>query len=524
MAEPAIGVPHAKRVGEWIDAGFGAPGPHTAPPLKLRRASRPPEPDPPSKLSARWRRRLATAESVAMWLAGASAFAWIALGYERSLDDPRAMPGLAVYGDEVGGLEAQEIQAAADAGAQARLDRPLALVAGERRFETRARELGAEPATEGAAEAVLAYGREGGLFENLRARAQARAGMVDMDFGLDFDTSIARAYLQKIAPELDLAPTPQRLDLDARQIIPAKPGQALLADASLSWVAAGLASDAESIELAMLERPPILSERDRRIAELDISVLLGEFTTPYGLEPRYRDRTHNLKLGAAAIDGTIIEPGETWSFNETVGARSAEAGYRYAPGINAGELVDSLGGGICQVASSIFGAGFFGGLEVVNARPHSRPSSYVDMGLDATVVWPNVDLKIKNGYDFPVVLHMTVNQGRVVAQVLGPRRPYQVVFERELKQANDFEVVQRGDDSQRSGTKRVSQRGVRGFTLERRRVFMAGGKEVKSENWTLTYPPTRQIEYVGTNPNGSVPEAKEFPERREPDKDLRILQ
>lgn len=459
-----------------------------------------------------------------MWFAGAAVVAVAAASYEQSLDAEAVMPGVRIYGQEASGLDVHAAQSLADAGAAESLDRALVLKGGERSFETRARDLGARPATTQAGEQALAVGRSGDLLEDLRARAQARAGAVDLVFGMDFEPERARVHLASLGPALDQAPTPQRLDLDARELVKAKSGHALLAEASLSRIATGLASDAKEIELAMVERPPTLSEHDKRLAELKIDVLLGEFSTPYSLEPRYRDRTHNLKLGAAAIDGSIIEPGETWSFNETVGPRGAEQGYRYAPGINGGELVDVLGGGICQVASSMFGASFFGGLEVIRARPHSRPSSYVDMGLDATVVWPTVDLKIKNNYDFPVVLHMTVNQGRVVAQVLGPRRPYQIRFERELKNASDYEVVQRSDDKLRTGARRVSQRGVRGFQLERRRVFMQAGEEVKRESWTLNYPPTRQIEYVGTNPAGAVPEAKQFPERREPDKDLRILQ
>ena len=146
------------------------------------------------------------------------------------------------------------------------------------------------------------------------------------------------------------------------------------------------------------------------------------------------------------------------------------------------------------------------------------------MGLDSTVVWPSVDLKLRNPYDFPVVLHMTVNQGQVQAEVLGPRRPYQVMFERELVETQDFARVERADAELRTGTSRVSQRGMRGFTLSRKRKLMQAGEVVKEEDWTLRYPPTREIVYVGTNPNGRVPEAKQWPALRDPSRALRKVQ
>ena len=233
---------------------------------------------------------------------------------------------------------------------------------------------------------------------------------------------------------------------------------------------------------------------------------------------------HNLKLGAAAIDGTVLMPGEQFSFNATVGDRSAEAGYRYATGISAGQLVDVLGGGICQVSSTFFGAAFFGGLEIVSSRPHSRPSSYVDMGLDSTVVYGAIDMKVKNSFDFPVVLHMTVSGGKVRAEVLGVRRPYQVTFERELLETRPFTTVWRDDDRLRTGTTVVAQRGRRGFKVARTRLRSAGGEVVDEQTWELRYPPTTEIVRRGTNPNGETPKEKVRPPLRNPAAHLRVVQ
>src|SRR5690606_26482606 len=182
-------------------------------------------------------------------------------------------------------------------------------------------------------------------------------------------------------------------------------------------------------------KPPVEDPLGEIADALDVGVVLGSFSTPYSMDGDYGDRTANLKVGAAALDGHVLMPGERFSFNEVVGDRGVESGYRYAPGITGGQLVDVVGGGICQIASTVFGASFFAGLDIVHARPHSRPSGYVDMGLDATVVWDSIDLVLANPYEFPVVIHMTVSQGQVRAEILGPQRPYQIAFERTLKEA-----------------------------------------------------------------------------------------
>lgn len=460
-----------------------------------------------------------------MLAAGAAAAALLAGAWEHSQDPEGAVvPGVMLAGTPVGGMDRAGVEDAAEAAGARTLDQSLRLHAGPITTHSSARALGATPAPEGAVEQALAFGRSGNFMDDLEARARARRGEVDLRVGLRFDERKALAQLMALAPEVDTMSTPTRLDLEARKVVPATTGTALLPYDSLSSVAVGLAGGLEDIELAVAHKPPVEDPLGHVADQLDVGVVLGSFSTPYSMEPRVADRTFNLKVGAAVLDGHVLMPGDTFSFNEVVGERSAENGYRYAPGISGGQIVDVLGGGICQIASTVFGAGFFAGLEVVHARPHSRPSSYVDMGLDATVVWDTVDLVLRNNLDFPVVLHMSVSQGQVHAEILGPRRPYQVAFERSLKESLPYETIQRADPKLRTGTSVVAQRGMRGFKLERVRKRYEGGEVVGEESWDLTYPPTREIIRVGTNPAGVVPESKQLPALRDPQASMRIMQ
>ncbi|MCA9648516.1 MAG: VanW family protein [Myxococcales bacterium] len=440
----------------------------------------------------------------------------------QALASAQVVPGVRLAGQPVGGLDAEALRQTAHQLGTKALDRPLTLSAGEAEVETSARALGASPVADASVASALAVGRSGDPWVDLRDRARAAHGEIDLPIGYRFVDGPALDELLALAPSVDRPSLPTRLDLERRKVLPARPGSALLAFDSLSAVAVGLAEGTDRIELVVQDKPAAEDPLADLADALDVSVVLGSFDTPYQMSDG--DRTHNLKVGAASLDGTVLMPHELFSFNEVVGPRTPEAGYRYATGIAAGQLVDTEGGGICQVSSTLFGAAFFAGLEIVRARPHSRPSSYVDMGLDSTVVYPDIDMKLRNPFDFPVVLHMTVSQGKVRAEVLGPRRPYQVAFERELKERLPYETVWRHDDRLRSGSESVAQRGMRGFKIERRRKLYQGGEVVATETWELSYPPTTEILRRGTNPAGEVPESKPATPLRDPAPQLRIVQ
>lgn len=511
---------------------------------RARRTRRTVEPDEPSPepesepepgLTPQQRRRrgwlavFAGAESIAMLAAGAATAAVLAGAWETSQSSDRTVPGLLLAGEPIGDVERDQVEAIAAVAGERSLDRSMTVAAGPVSATTTARALGAVPDPAAVVEQALGYGRSGDLIADLRARARARAGVVDLRIGMRFDEREALAELLELAPAVDTMSVPMRLDLEARKVLPAARGTALLPYDSLSNVAIGLASGLDHIELAVAHKPavgdPLAAELAQQgLDQLDVGVVLGTFSTPYSMEPRSADRTFNLKVGAAALDGHVLMPGERFSFNEIVGERSAENGYRWAPGISGGQIVDSLGGGICQIASTVFGASFFSGLEVVRARPHSRPSGYVDMGLDATVVWDSVDLVLRNPFEFPVVIHMTVSQGQVHAEILGPQRPHQVAFERSLVESMPFETVYRSDPNLRTGAKVVAQRGMRGFKVERVRKLYRGGTVESEQTWELKYPATREIIRVGTDPNGELPEHKSLPPLRDPAATMRIMQ
>jgi hypothetical protein len=192
-------------------------------------------------------------------------------------------------------------------------------------------------------------------------------------------------------------------------------------------------------------------------------------------------------------------PGQTFDFNGVVGPRDEAHGYRVAPVIAEGELVDGLGGGTCQISGTLHGAAFFAGLDIVERYPHSRPSFYIKLGLDATVVYPTINFRFRNPFDFPIVLHETVAGGLVRAEILGPSRKYTVTYFRRIEEVTPFEEVERKTPKLPEGMRVLAQRGIPGFKTTSSRVVRDGAYAVR-EKWSDTYPPTAQIIHVGAGP------------------------
>ena len=192
----------------------------------------------------------------------------------------------------------------------------------------------------------------------------------------------------------------------------------------------------------------------------------------------------------------VIAPGETLSFNEAVGPRTGRQGFRRAPVIDAGELVPGMGGGVCQVASTLHGAALRAGLEIVEAQPHSRPAGYMPLGLDTAVSWPALDLAIANRYDFPVMVSTLAHDGELVVEIVGASSGPDIEISRRVLTRIGFREETVVDPTLAPGERRVTQNGIRGAHIEVTRTTREGD-ETTIESHVVRYPPTPRIVRVG---------------------------
>ncbi|WP_437830266.1 VanW family protein [Sorangium sp. So ce1153] len=320
---------------------------------------------------------------------------------------------------------------------------------------------------------------------------------LDIPIPLLLDSERAISKLLDLKVELDAPAVDAYVDLEARQLKPEKIGYRLDVYGTLARIDAALRAG-EDTALASVETiaPKLVAEQ---LGNVKFDQVLGYFETRYATGARSKERTYNLRLAASRLDGVVVMPGEIFDFNETVGPRDEAHGYRVAPVIAQGELVDGLGGGTCQISGTLHGAAFFAGLEIVERYPHSRPSYYIKLGLDATVVYPTINYRFRNPFDFPIVLHETVAGGVVRAEILGPSRKLTVTYFRRIDEVIPFEELERPTPKLPDGTRALAQRGIPGFRTTSSRVVRDGAYAVR-EKWSDSYPPTTQIIHVGSGP------------------------
>jgi vancomycin resistance protein YoaR len=191
-------------------------------------------------------------------------------------------------------------------------------------------------------------------------------------------------------------------------------------------------------------------------------------------------------------------PSDIVSFNALVGPRSEDNGFFEAAEIYRGEMRAGIGGGTCQVASTFHAAAFFAGLEVVERSAHSRPSGYIGIGLDATVAYPHVDLKMKNPYSFPVVVRTRTEEGTLYIELYGAERPATVDYQAATISIRPYERKVRETPWLRDGKVIRKQKGIRGVTIQKTRLIHYSDGSEKAERSVDVYPPTTEVYYVPT--------------------------
>lgn len=331
-----------------------------------------------------------------------------------------------------------------------------------------------------------------------RAHQQVLAGhALQLPMPAQLDLERSTALLVQLRDEVSRAPIDAHIDARKKQVVPARAGLVLDVFGSLERIDRALARGDAEVDLATL---PVPAQREAvSLQHVDMSAVLGDFTTRYARGQNTQDRTHNLEIAASRIDGYVLSPGEVFDFNAVVGNRTALGGFRPAKVIADGELVDGVGGGTCQIASTLHAAVFFAGLPILTRYPHSHPSFYIKLGLDAAVAYGSLNFRFRNDRTFPVVLDITVDNGFVHAALHGLARTQTVTFLRRIDETTPFEEKFVEDPKLPRSMRVLQQRGIPGFRSTRFRVLRDDrlGAAVR-ERSTDTYPPTTQIWRIGT--------------------------
>ena len=222
---------------------------------------------------------------------------------------------------------------------------------------------------------------------------------------------------------------------------------------------------------------------------LGIQDVIGTFTTNY---PYAEYRLINIHRAAKWMDGTIVQPGEIFSYNKAVGERTEARGFVPGIMIDNGVLKKDLGGGVSQVATTTWNAAWFSGLELVQHKPHSFYISRYPAGRESTVAWPSVDVKFKNNSGHPIFVDTSFTNSSVTVSIYGTK--FVDVTSESGPKTNFVPFKTYEEDA--AGC--IFQEGVQGFSISVDRIFKKDGVEVKRETYRTRYRPEDRV--ICTNP------------------------
>ncbi|MBR3866700.1 MAG: VanW family protein [Butyricicoccus sp.] len=200
-------------------------------------------------------------------------------------------------------------------------------------------------------------------------------------------------------------------------------------------------------------------------------------STSTSLNSGNRPRTSNVRLACSFINGTILNPGEEFSYNGTVGQRTAARGFQSAGAYLNGRVVDEVGGGVCQPSSTLYMAVLRADLEVTERRNHSFTVSYTPLGEDATVSWGTQDFKFRNNTDYPIKIYAEQSGGQMSVKIVGTNIDGKSVkTSREILQTKPYQTVYKDDATLEAGTTKVDQSGSTGYKVVTYKTITVNGQ------------------------------------------------
>ena len=273
---------------------------------------------------------------------------------------------------------------------------------------------------------------------------------------------------------------------------------------------------AKSLYIAL--KPGETAKVDLKVTEPKIKVadlgdvlfktLIATYTSKYDISDK--NRVTNLEIAANRCNNTVLYPGDEFSYNKALGHRTTANGYKMGNSFAGGKVVQTIGGGICQVSSTLYNAVLRAGLTITDRTAHGMYVQYVPQSTDATVVDNAIDFKFRNDRKYPVKIVTTCENGVMTASIYGVKEVDEPTIDIETKilETIEYTTQKQNDSSMKKGTTKVVQKPVNGYVSEAYKVYYKNGKEISRELISKDkYIPTNEIIKVGTKvdkPAGEV--------------------
>jgi len=418
----------------------------------------------------------------------------IALAYSGKLCHGLIMADIAV-----GGLPVAEAEKKVAAALQDKQSKPVAILQFEgNKWSVDWDAVAGRPDAAGLVHQAYGVGRTGGLLQRLQVQFVASQGGSVVPLGLTADQEKLRAIVVNAARSVDRAAVDAILTESSTGIHISEDRTGRHTDIAATvrgLVIAIETGSSAAVPMAVAETAAAIRAKDFQ----GIDSLLSAFSTTYDVSDT--NRSHNIQIAAAKLAGVLIGGGEEFSFNDRVGLRTPEAGYKTAPTLSSAGVVMDWGGGVCQVSSTLYNAALLANFDVVERSPHYQPPAYVPLGQDATVADGQIDLRLRNRKNHAVYFRSAADAGKLEVRIYGKREngAPTVHIESTEKTVRVPQTIIRQDPTLPFGQEIVESAGYNGFVVTVQRIRLQGLKEISREKIsTDEFDGSDRIVRVGT--------------------------
>ncbi|MGI6119623.1 MAG: VanW family protein [Desulfosporosinus sp.] len=425
-------------------------------------------------------------------------FSVVVLALIYTHDQKKILEGITIAGISIGNLTQDEAKILIENEAACLLNHTIKLNVGQHSPEVKLEDLGLVLNVDLAVQQAYDIGRTGSIYKKIMEKRAAKKG-IDIIFPQQWDELKLKETLDSTFAEFSNPAIDATFEITKENtMLIHKEQVGLIVDSE------ELASKIKEININKLvsefkvefkEQFPLVTAD--QLEEHKITGLLAKYTTWF--DPSQVARSDNVRLAAKALDMAIIKPGDTLSFNQIVGERTVEGGYKDALIIVNGAFVPGLAGGICQVSSTLYNAGLLANLAVTQRSNHNLAIAYVPLGQDATVAYPDLDLKFNNNSGGYLLIRTKAQYNSVTIEIYGKVKPGQQVFITNTIVSTIPAPIQRlVDETLAPGESILKQKGQPGYHVKSIRTVKVNGVIVTNEPLQEShYVPLPKIYAVG---------------------------
>ena len=375
----------------------------------------------------------------------------------------------------------------------------LSLVANDKVYNLNLNDIGVIYNINNSIEEAYNIGRNESVIKNVKIKIDLKFGgkkVVNIEYA--YDNKKIDDYISYIEKEINTKPIDATIEVENNALKYTKETYGQKLDCNkLKEIILYKIKDREVKE----NQIPIIYEKpDRLYSQLSkIDTILGTYETHFN--PKVENRVNNIKVAASTTSDIILDKSGEFSFNQYINSKKTKGKFKSAPVIINGKLQDGIGGGMCQVSSTIYNAALYSGLEITKVMNHSIPSAYISKGRDATVARGSVDLRFKNNYDTPVFIHNEVNNNKIVSTIYGNKEDKQnIEIITEIIKHVPNKIKIKTSDELYKGQREIFQKGRSGYKVNTFRIYKNKESDVRELIHESYYPPLDEIILYGIKP------------------------